>query len=160
MRTRALYLAGALVVALILAGAALFFGVQARGDRLVQPGHLAGRVAWRTADSTGVADPDHLVTEGDLGRVAGLGNLEPGGVLQLEDGDVVRVVVPDHAGLIRLPVPDIRHADLGGTLDHVVIGEDLTGRGQHDPGPGGASAFVPEHGVHVHQTGRELRRHG
>jgi WD40 repeat protein len=34
LRTRALYLAGALVVALILAGTALFFGVQARGSAL------------------------------------------------------------------------------------------------------------------------------
>src|SRR5205823_442175 len=82
-----------------------------RGDRLVQPGHLAGRVTRRTTDAARVPDPDHLIPGHDLVRVTGLGRLQPGGVLQLQYGDIVLLVVPDNTRRVRLPVADIGHRD-------------------------------------------------
>ena len=134
-------------------------GLVGRGDRLVQAGYLAGGEARRTAHSSGVADADHLVADRDLGRVTGLGGLQAGGVLQLQYRNVVGRVVARHTGRVGLAVADVNDGDLRRAFHHVVVGQHLTVGGQHDPGPGGASALEAEHGVHVDQPGRDLRGH-
>ena len=58
------------------------------------------------------------------------------------------VAVYDRAGA------DDGHGDLGGAVDHVVVGEDLTVRGEHDAGAGGLALAVVDHGGDVDDADR------
>ena len=44
---------------------------------------------------------------------------------QLDHGDVAGAVVADDLGRVGLAVADVGHADAGGAVDDVVVGEDL-----------------------------------
>ena len=93
-------------------------------------------------------------------RVTEAGGLEAGGVLELEHGHVVDRVVADHAGAWSgRAVAEVGHADAGGAVDDVVIGQHLAVGGQHDAGPGPGRALVVERGVDVDQGRGDLRRY-
>ena len=66
-----------------------------------------------------------------------------GNLLQLEDGDVVARVVPDHGRVIRLAVA-VGRGDPRRALDNVVVGQNLTVRAQDDSRARAGAALVPE----------------
>src|SRR6202012_3852137 len=68
-------------------------------------------------------------------------------------GNVVGGIVADDLGRIGLAVTDVGHLDRGGAVDHVVVGQDLAGGGQHDAGTGRGGLLVPVRGDHVDQAG-------
>ena len=92
--------------------------------------------------------------------------VQPGRALQLEHRDVVGLVVADDLRRVGLAVADVGDLDRRGAVDHVVVGQHLTGRGQDHPGAGRLGALVAERGHDVDQArvdpGRDLAsgKHG
>ena len=80
--------------------------------------------------------------------------------MELQDGDVLRPVVADHAGRVGLAVPDIGHADAGGPIDHVVVGQDLSRGREDDTRSGGLFLGIAERRVDVHQARVHFVRDG
>ena len=95
--------------------------------------------------------PDHALADRRQRR-GDLGGLEAGGADQLDHGDVAGAVVADHVGLVGLAVADVGHADAGGAVDDVVVGEDLAVGGQHDAGAGRLLVLVADVGVDVDEA--------
>ena len=93
-----------------------------------------------------------------LRRVAELGGLEPGRVLQLQHREVRGDVVADDGGGVRAAVPDVGGADRGGAADDVVVRDDGAVRGDDDPGPGRRRALVGEVRVDVDERRHDDRR--
>ena len=74
----------------------------------------------------GVADRDDRVADVELGRLAEGERLERvGGGVDLQDGDVGRVVLADELGLVALLVVAQRDLDLLGAVDHVRVGDQM-----------------------------------
>ncbi len=102
------------------------------GDRLVFGNDLAGHrrqeaLAFRVPDGgDGVVGRDAVVVE--------LGGREILGAVELEEGDVRGLVVPDNFGVIG--VPGCRDGDLDrrGVLDDVVVRQHQAVRGEHHAG--------------------------
>ena len=80
----------------------------------------------------------------------------PLALVSLIDGHVTGAVVADHGGRVGLAVADVGHADAGGAVDHVVVGEDLAVGGEHHAGAGRLLALVAEVGVDVDQARVDL----
>ena len=129
--------------------------VVAGGDRLAEGGDRTTGRARRSTRATGVTDPDHRLADG--GGAAGDGDgLEAAGVDQLDDGHVAGAVVAHHVGRVRLAVAHVGHADAGGPVDHVVVGQDHAVGGEDHAGSGCLLVLVAEVGVDVHQAGVNL----
>src|SRR5580704_8639910 len=127
------------------------------GDRFVERGYLAGGDRRRAALALRVAERDHLLADRGGVGVAELHGLQARGALQLQHGDVLGLVVADDLGRVALAVADIGHLDRGCAFDHVVVGQDLAVRGQHQPGAQRLGLLVAERGGHVDEGGIHLR---
>ena len=95
----------------------------AGGDRLVERRDRAGHGGRGAALAEGVADGHDRAADVEVRRVAGGHGLEPRGVLQLEQGDVVGDRVAEHRGRVRPAGAADLGVDGGGVLDDVVVGE-------------------------------------
>ena len=124
-----------------------------RGDRLVQGGDRASGDRRGAALAARVAEGDHAVTGLDAGGVAEAGDGEAGCVLQLNHRDVLGVVVSHDRGRVGAAVADVGDLDRSGAIDHVVVRQDLTVRGQHDAGAGRGGLLIAVGRHHVDQPG-------
>ena len=113
---------------------------------------VPGRDRGSAAHAARVAERHHAVPGADRGGVPGRGGGQPGRAGKLEHRDVVRLVIADHGRRVGLAVANVGDADRGRAVDHVVIGEDLAVRGQHDAGAKGGRLLIAKRGLHVHEA--------
>ena len=104
-----------------------------------------------------VADGRDVVADVDAGGV-GTHDRQPGGVLQLEDRDVLGGVVAEHLGVVRRPGSRHGHLDVGGALDDVVVGDHEPVAADHDAGARGLARAEADLARDRHQAGRLLGR--
>src|SRR5580692_6398888 len=126
------------------------------GDRGVEGCYLAVRDRRCAALAFRVAERDHFLADRGGVGVAELHCLQAGGALQLQHRDVLGLVVADDPCRIGPAVADIGDLDRGCALDHVVVGQDLAVRGQHQPGAQRLGLLVAERGGHVDEAGIHL----
>ncbi len=83
-------------------------------------GDGSGGVA-RRAGTAGVADGGDGLAHCDPRRVGELDGGQTGGTVELQPGDVVRAVVPEHLRAVGLAVAQVGDADVGRALEDVVV---------------------------------------
>ena len=112
-------------------------------DRLGEAGDRAGRRAQR-AGAPGIAKGLDRLARGHLRRVPERSGLQVGSAAELDDGDVRSDVVADDLRGVVVGGAGNDDVDRGRALDHVVVRQHLSRRGQHDPRAGRSAADVGE----------------
>ena len=110
---------------------------------------VPGDARGRSAIAARIADAGDGVADNNLGRVGKCCGVKVRSAGQLQDCDVIgRVGADDRRGVLLAGGND-RHRDARGTLDHVIVGEDLAVGREHHPGAGSLCALVPQDRVDV-----------
>ena len=102
-------------------------------DRLVD-GCDRSCFAGKCARAIGVSDSGDLGADGEAGCGSYRCGFQVRGLRELENGDVVAHVIADNAGGVAVARVRDLDPDRGRAGDHVVVREDLTGRGEDDAG--------------------------
>src|SRR5207302_10437570 len=92
-------------------------------DRAVEGRDDAGGDGGPTGQGQGVADGDHVVAHLQGGGPAQLHRRQVADALDLDDGDVGVRIGAQQRGRVALVVGGQHDLDVGGAVDHVVVGE-------------------------------------
>jgi hypothetical protein len=128
------------------------------GDRLIERNDRARRRGRCAASPQGVPEGEDGIADGELTDVTGCHGGQTRHAVDLEQSHVVGGVVAEDAGGVRRALAVDLDTDVGGAVDHVVVGQDLPRRGEHHPGPGRRP--VRQGGVDVDDGRIDLRGDG
>ena len=84
---------------------------------------------------------------------------QPGGSLELDQGDIATLVVAQHASAVGLAIANVDGLDAGRLRDHMVVREHQPGRRQDHAGPRGRTGAAVDAGVDVDEFGVNARDH-
>ena len=102
----------------------------ADADRATSGRDDTGCHRFRTRQREGVADGHHLVADRDRTGVAEGNRRKVGAAVELEEGHVPGCIGADHGGRVALARPVDPGAELGRTINYMVVGQDYARPGQ------------------------------
>jgi hypothetical protein len=110
-------------------------GVVARGDLLVEGGHIAFGHRRCATLTPGVSEGHDAITDRDFRGVADIDRREAVNAGDLQDCDVIGNGIADHGGDVAGAGSADVHADVRPVGDDVIVRDDLARRADDHPGP-------------------------